>query len=928
MLQDGYETDVPPGTRAQTLPAPGEVPESFETGASLNARAVWNNLQPRQTRPQVIEANHEAPVYLDGTALNLKPNDPLLLVFGKAKDQQEFRRVKMATPEPAFNRTKVELQASPVSAATAAVSAAARQLIEHNLHPARVASPQSELGGEVIEILRDAEARRNVSMTRHELATWFGETLTQLRRRHEVARDRKYGRLEEWIRDLIRDLEELVRRLPPAGTAPPAPRPPAPPAWPTAIAGFDALLAALAKPPSVPPASPSALAPTVGEIFAPGSDQQAELLAALHPAAGSPYKAWANAKVSPPSPVQVHALRLTSPLFGHAAPKRLLPNGRLVEWPVIEYPDEKSKGIPHEHPDIVDLDGSHPEVLPDSNPGGLPDSWIVVQTRRTPLTDEGLLIARVQTVDASLSRADYGISGSITRITLRPGGWIHLETKDEPEPTDRDERIEELDEQDDFNAIRYTVAYTHSELLPQAEAPILADVQGTAIELGGVQEGLRPGRWLVVTGDRTDVPNTTVAGGELVMLEQVEQSFDPALPGDRVHSTLHLANGLAFNYARGSARVYGNVIPATAGESHREVLGSGDASRPSQQFTLRHPYLTFVPARNARGTQSTLHILVDDIPWQEAASLAAAGPRDHVFTTHTADDGKTTVAFGDGHHGARLSSGSENVVALYRSASGKAFTAPAGKITLLATKPLGVKEVVNPLDVAPGSSPESRDSGRRNAPLGVALLDRLVSVHDYEEFSLGFGGVGKASATRLWDGRHEIVHVTVAGMDDSPLPADSQMLQSLVDALQLSGDRSQPVQVAPREFLFLVISANVTLAPGFIWDTVSKAIRQRLADRFGFDARGFGQDVVGSEVISAIQSLAGVASAQLVILDAVPESITAVQLANLATKLRLRPRIRARLARLALERDRILPAQLCVLNPDLKGTLLLSQVMG
>ena len=66
--------------------------------------------------------------------------------------------------------------------------------------------------------------------------------------------------------------------------------------------------------------------------------------------------------------------------------------------------------------------------------------------------------------------------------------------------------------------------------------------------------------------------------------------------------------------------------------------------------------------------------------------------------------------------------------------------ASAGQISLLATKPLGVKAVVNPIAAAPGSDPEGRESGRRNAPLGVAPVDRLVSVPDYEQFALGFGG--------------------------------------------------------------------------------------------------------------------------------------------------------------------------------------------
>src|SRR5215213_9647615 len=38
---------VPAGARAQSVPGPGEQPQSFETVEEIAARAEWNNLQPR-----------------------------------------------------------------------------------------------------------------------------------------------------------------------------------------------------------------------------------------------------------------------------------------------------------------------------------------------------------------------------------------------------------------------------------------------------------------------------------------------------------------------------------------------------------------------------------------------------------------------------------------------------------------------------------------------------------------------------------------------------------------------------------------------------------------------------------------------------------------------------------------------------------------
>ncbi len=44
--------EIPAGSRAQSLPGPGEMPQSFETSEKLVAQTEWNTLKPRLTRPQ------------------------------------------------------------------------------------------------------------------------------------------------------------------------------------------------------------------------------------------------------------------------------------------------------------------------------------------------------------------------------------------------------------------------------------------------------------------------------------------------------------------------------------------------------------------------------------------------------------------------------------------------------------------------------------------------------------------------------------------------------------------------------------------------------------------------------------------------------------------------------------------------------------
>ena len=74
----------------------------------------------------------------------------------------------------------------------------------------------------------------------------------------------------------------------------------------------------------------------------------------------------------------------------------------------------------------------------------------------------------------------------------------------------------------------------------------------------------------------------------------------------------------------------------------------------------------------------------------------------------------------------------------------------AGQLSMLLTRPLGVKGAINPMDAEGAADREALDDARQNVPLTVLTLDRAVSLKDYEDFSRGFSGIAKALAT--WTG--------------------------------------------------------------------------------------------------------------------------------------------------------------------------------
>jgi predicted phage baseplate assembly protein len=105
------ETTVDIGTKVQSVPGPEEKPQTFETVGKITARVEWNAIKPRKTQTFVPQFG-DTRVYLKGTATNLKPGDPILLVGSEREapgsERWDLRRVTKATPDFDAGRTRVE----------------------------------------------------------------------------------------------------------------------------------------------------------------------------------------------------------------------------------------------------------------------------------------------------------------------------------------------------------------------------------------------------------------------------------------------------------------------------------------------------------------------------------------------------------------------------------------------------------------------------------------------------------------------------------------------------------------------------------------------------------------------------------------------------------------------------------------------------
>jgi predicted phage baseplate assembly protein len=719
------------------------------------------------------------------------------------------------------------------------------------------------------------------------------------------------------------------------------------------------IVQALGEPPSHPPPSRYQLARTTGQAYRETSDLGPQLLTRFVPRLRDTlYAAYANAPVPPPdpetspvAPCRVEVLRVRGAPFGHNAPKRpVVPSQggvtRWEEWDLFETDgDDVVITSAADRFRTLSLDTVHEGIQPG-------DTVVLDRGGGADLIVTDAIEVR------TISRADYAISGRVTELVLGID-WL----------TDADQSLGD---------IRETTVFTRNEALGLAEEPIEDEVTGDLIELDGLFEGLDAGRWLLVQGERADVLDAAgavvegIEASELVMLAGVEHDVQQArhvdgaeildrssqpipLPGDTLHTRLVLSEPLAYRYRRDTVRINANVVGATHGETHEETLGSGDASRAFQAFTLSHDPLTFAAAPTPAGVESTLEVRVDGVRWPEQPTLLYLDGDDRGYLTTTDDEGRTSVVFGDGRHGARPSSGIENVIARYRSGIGRAGNVGSGRISQLATRPLGVKDAFNPQQASGGADPESRDQARRNVPLAVLALDRLVSVQDYADFARTFAGIGKASAISLSDGRREVLHLSIAGADDIAIETSSALYRNLLLALDRFGDPHLPLQVDVREAVFVLLSARVRVLTDHLWSLVEPRVRVALLETLGFDRRDLGQDVLLSEVIHVIQSIEGVDYVDVELLDGIAESdardpdTDALDPERLADKLQAlaeslatpaegegcgptqpRQRVVVRLARVAstaVDAElRIRPAQIAYLNPELPDTLILTEM--
>jgi hypothetical protein len=346
-----------------------------------------------------------------------------------------------------------------------------------------------------------------------------------------------------------------------------------------------------------------------------------------------------------------------------------------------------------------------------------------------------------------------------------------------------------------------------------------------------------------------------------------------------------------FSQTEPKITVYGNPVRANQGKTEKEVvLGSGDNRQTFQTFAIPKKPLTYLlDASRSPAQVPEVKIYVEDILWKQVDNLLYCAADEHAYVVRQDHEEKSWVQFGDGKTGARLPSGKNNVKAVFRTGNGATGPLEVDAKPQATGKLKGLEEVFMPGQAVGGDDAEDEDNARTAAPGKLQSLGRLVGLNDYEAEALALPGVGKVRAD--WAAPGGVPQVRLVVLTKSGTIADAEKVRNtMMRYNRCRGAGRFPVTVVPgvRQYIYLKVHAGYEASRRQV--DVENAIKEALGltgeegngidndeGLFGLKARRFGQGAHISQIMGAVQQVAGVTwvevkDAQALNLGSLPET--------------------------------------------------------
>jgi len=318
--------------------------------------------------------------------------------------------------------------------------------------------------------------------------------------------------------------------------------------------------------------------------------------------------------------------------------------------------------------------------------------------------------------------------------------------------------------------------------------------------------------------------------------------------------------------------VFGNLVNADEGKTLPETpIGSGDETLVFQNFKLPKAPLTYhLVSENTPSETPEVEIYVNGRQWARVDSLFGRGPEDKVYIVREDDTGNSWVQFGDGKTGSRLTSGSNNVTAVFRVGVGAYGPLKDEAKVQASAKLKNLDQIGMPGDATGGAAAESGENARNAAPGKVQSLGRIVSLKDFESEAAAIPGV--ASAAAAWQLLDNVPAVVITVLMETGRSTEVTSVRATLDAYNRDrGAARHAIDVVPGKRSYVAITVQYALKPTYRSDLIEPLIRLALGQNsgkatrdedqtglFSLRRRRFGGREYASSVEGVVQNVEGV----------------------------------------------------------------------
>jgi hypothetical protein len=297
-------------------------------------------------------------------------------------------------------------------------------------------------------------------------------------------------------------------------------------------------------------------------------------------------------------------------------------------------------------------------------------------------------------------------------------------------------------------------------------------------------------------------------------------------------------------------------VPARQGGRRTETFTA--TGQPFQRYRLASEAIA----------QDSITLNIAEETWTEVGYFQDSASDSLHFIADTDALDISTVIFGDGRNGAVPPSGAEITVSYLETLGEKGNLAP-GRITQLLTPvySAGVQirlSVTNSAPATGGTSRETIEHARRQAPAELRTLWKAVTLEDYKALAEGFPGVAKAQVLDTNDCKNiRYYQVNMAIAPDGGGPPSTLLKQDLLAFLESRKVITVEINLFDPVYRPVSVDAEIFAYAGEDLDVVRSRVDNTLEDFFAFDCMDFGAAVHLSDLVATLDGVRGVSHVRM-----------------------------------------------------------------